>query len=260
MSRWVLLRGLTREARHWGDFPRILTRALPGAQLYTPDLPGNGALCTQDSPLGVAAMVEALRARLLAQGVVPPYHLLALSLGAMVALAWAARYPDEVAGAVLVNTSLRRFSPFYRRLRPANYAWLLRLMLRGGSDQQWEATILALTSRQTRSDAATEALLGRWLAYRAEHPVSVRNTLRQLFAAAVYRAPREKPPVPLLIVSSRGDALVNADCSRRIAERWHLPHAQHPDAGHDLPLDDGPWLAAEVARWLARRRATGTPP
>lgn len=250
MSCWVLLRGLSREARHWGDFPGILARALPAAQLHTPDLPGNGALFAQDSPLRVEAMVAALRHQLAAQGVAPPYHLLALSLGAMVALAWAARHPDEVAGAVLINTSLRRFSPFYRRLRPANYAWPLWLMLRGGGDEQWEAAILARTSRQVRNGAETEALLGRWLTYRRQHPVSACNTLRQLFAAAVYRAPRARPPVPLLIVSSRGDALVDSDCSRRIAERWRLPHAQHAGAGHDLPLDDGPWLAAEIAGWL----------
>ena len=30
MSTWVLLRGLTRESRHWGDFPDILREHLPG--------------------------------------------------------------------------------------------------------------------------------------------------------------------------------------------------------------------------------------
>jgi hypothetical protein len=24
----------------------------------------------------------------------------------------------------------------------------------------------------------------------------------------------------------------------------------HPSAGHDLPLDDGPWVAAQVRDWL----------
>ena len=28
MSTWVLLRGLTRESRHWGDFPDILREHL----------------------------------------------------------------------------------------------------------------------------------------------------------------------------------------------------------------------------------------
>ena len=42
-------------------------------------------------------MAESIRARLMAQGVRPPYHLLAMSLGAMVAVAWAARHPEKFA-------------------------------------------------------------------------------------------------------------------------------------------------------------------
>ena len=53
-----------------------------------------------------------------------------MSLGAMVAVDWAARHPEELAGCVLINTSLRPFSPWYQRLRPANYGALLRPAVR----------------------------------------------------------------------------------------------------------------------------------
>jgi len=36
-----------------------------------------------------------------------------------------------------------------------------------------------------------------------------------------------------------------------------LPIALHPWSGHDLTLDDGPWVAEQVARWLAAKHATG---
>ena len=70
-----------------------------------------------------------------------------MSLGGMVAVDWARRHPDELAACVLVNTSLRPFSPWYRRLRPANYPALLGFLRPWLSDRQREQTILRITSR-----------------------------------------------------------------------------------------------------------------
>lgn len=248
MSNWILLRGLTREARHWGGFADLLRREIPDAEVIAPDLPGNGSSNGQQSPLRVEQMVDALREQLGVLHVAPPYRLLAMSLGAMVAVDWASRYPDEIAGAVLINTSLRPFSPFYHRLRPANYRRLLGLIWSSADDSAWERAILELTSRHADAHAA---VLDDWLAHRREKPVAIGNALRQLVATARYRAPRVKPPVPLLVLSSQCDALVDSDCSRQLAQRWQLPHVVHLSAGHDLPLDDGAWVVSQVARWLA---------
>lgn len=252
MSTWIFLRGLTRESRHWGGFPEVFRREVTGAQILTQDLPGNGALNAQESPARVEDMVERLRSKLIGQGVRPPYHLLAMSLGAMVAVSWATRHPREILGCVLINTSLRPFSPFYRRLKPDNYLSLLKLALFGGSDQDWERTILRITSRQAVSP---DDLLRSWIALRRERPVSSRNAFRQLLAAARYRAPQLRPQLPILVLSSQQDALVDVSCSRELAQRWSTSFAEHPTAGHDLPLDDGPWVAEQVGRWLKRHHA-----
>lgn len=247
MSRWVLLRGLMREQRHWGDFPAQLAQALPGAQIITPDLPGNGARHAQPSPIRVAQMVASLRDDLQARGLAPPYHVLALSLGGMAAVQWASQYPQELARCVLVNTSMRPYSPFYQRLRWQNYPTIVRQLLTGGVAQQ-EAMILRLTS-QLRTDH--DALLRRWSAYQREYPVTRANALRQLLAAARFRAPAARPAAPLLILASQGDRLVDHRCSLRLAAAWDRPYRLHPTAGHDLPLDDGPWVAQAIADWLA---------
>lgn len=252
MSTWIFLRGLTRERRHWGRFPAIFRRELPDAWIVTPDLPGNGVLNACESPVRVEEMVERLRAQLTEQGVRPPYHLLAMSLGAMVAVAWATRHPHELRACVLINTSLRPFSPFYRRLRPANYPSLLKLALFGGSAQDWEHTILRLTSRLT---PVPVEVVEDWVAIRRERPVSPRNAFRQLLAAARYRAPLARPDVPILVLGSARDALVDSSCSRELAVRWQTGFAAHPSAGHDLPLDDGPWVARQVARWIGGNQA-----
>ncbi|MFZ2269221.1 MAG: alpha/beta hydrolase [Azonexus sp.] len=246
MTTWLLLRGLTRESQHWGNFPETFRAACPDAEILCLDLPGNGVLNRQDSPPDVLAMAEHCRAQLGERGVTRPVHLLAMSLGAMVAVAWAARHPDEIAGAVLINTSLRPFSPFYQRLRPRSYGRLLRFLWPGDSAAAAEARILRLTSKQ----ASAPQLVAAWTAYRRQQPVAMRNALRQLLAASRYRAPAAAPAIPLLILASRGDQLVNPDCSRRLARQWQTAYAEHPDAGHDIPLDDGPWVAEQIRAWL----------
>lgn len=245
MSTWILLRGLTRESRHWGDFPDVLRAACGDAMVVSINLPGNGRLCRQASPLRVASMAESCRAQLRQQGIAPPYYVLAMSLGAMVAVEWATQYPEEVAGCVLINTSLRPFSPFYHRLRPRNYALLARLLL-GAEAAYRESVILRLTSN--RGECPEK--VAEWAGYARQNPVSASNSLRQLVAAARYEAPVEKPQPPMLILASRNDRLVDPRCSHRLAECWGASFAEHPAAGHDLPLDDAPWVAAQVRRWL----------
>ncbi len=245
MATWILLRGLMREARHWGGLPEVLRAQVGGAEVVTLDLPGNGRLHRLRSPSSVLQMVDFCRGELAARGISPPYHLLGLSMGGMVAVAWGSTHPQELYGCVLINSSLGRFDPFYRRLRPGAYPALLSLV--SGTPAQQERAILRLTSRRGEAQAG---VLEAWLAYRRECPVSRRNALRQLFAAARYRAPTRRPAVPILVLASAQDALVNPRCSRHLAARWNTPLAIHPDAGHDLPLDDAAWVARQVRDWL----------
>lgn len=245
MSTWILLRGLTRESRHWGEFPDLLQRECGDVELCAIDMPGNGSLNRQKSPVHVAEMVENCRAQLLERGVAPPYYLLAMSLGAMVATTWANSHPEELGGCVLINTSLRPFSPFHERLRPRNYLPLLSLLLWGRDHERRERTVLRLTSRhRDRPEKIAE-----WVGYAQQNPVSSRNALRQLIAAVRYEAPVSKPEPPLLILASAQDRLVNPRCSRVLAMRWSARYAEHPTAGHDLPLDDAPWVVRQAMLW-----------
>lgn len=244
---WVLLRGLTREQGHWGDFPDRLRAALPDSPVVTIDLPGNGALHAQPSPTRVDAMADAARQALRHAGIAPPYAVLAMSLGAMVTVDWATRHPEELARAVLINTSLRPFNPFWQRLRPRHYAMLLRLALTSPAPRTRDAAILkATTHLVTQADPVLDA----WAALQAAHPCTPRNALRQLLAAARFRAPRNAPAVPMLLLCSQHDSLVDPACSRAIAQRWRLPLAEHPCAGHDLPLDDADWVIGQIRQWL----------
>lgn len=251
---WVLLRGLTREAGHWGHFTPTLQAHLPeGARIVTPDIPGNGVLHQQPSATSVPAMAEQVRQQLIDMGCPPPYHVVAMSLGAMVTVAWMHAHPQELARAVLINTSLRPHSPFWHRLQVQQYPTALRLIVTRPSPEQWERAVMRMTCQHPPDAAAT---LAHWLRLRQQHPVSLANGLRQLWAATRYRAPMDAPaPVPTLLLHAAQDRLVHPACTRTLAERWRWPVACHPTAGHDLPLDDGPWVARQIAHWLV----TGLP-
>jgi pimeloyl-ACP methyl ester carboxylesterase len=250
VTTWVLLRGLTREAGHWGGFTQQLAARLSADdEVIALDLPGNGALHSRASPASVSAIAAAARQGLAARGLRPPYMLVAMSLGGMVALEWAHEFADEIAGCVLVNTSLRGYSPFWKRLRPRHYARLCRLLLPGLSVLERESRVLAMTSGDPRRHAGIAA---QWAAIAQQRPVSRGNMLRQLAAAAFF-SPPSRPGVPMLLLASAGDGLVSPSCSQRLASCWSLPIRLHPHAGHDLPLDDPDWVVRQIALWWRER-------
>lgn len=249
MQTWILLRGLTRETRHWGNFLKQFQQTLPDIQIIALDLPGNGVLNQQRSPLRIQDMVANCRAQLMTRKIAAPYHILAMSMGAMVVVAWSETHPHEVAAQVLINTSMRPFSPFYHRLLPANYAFLLKQSLMGAPPEARERAVLHLTSNRAHDDLDVD-VLPLWLALRRENPVSRSNAARQLIAAARFRAPL-KPPVRTLLLTSEQDHLVSVKCSKTLARYWQCDLRIHGSAGHDLPLDDGAWVITQCRAWLA---------
>ncbi len=244
---WVLLRGLTRESRHWGSFPLHLGTALGVPRVTCLDLPGNGRLNDVASPASVEAMADWCHAELARRGTASPCGVVAMSLGAMVAVAWAQRHPVDLAAAVLINTSLRPFSPFYRRLRSSNYPRLLRLLSLPVDAEKIETEILRMTTRRV---ADPGAVVSQWLQWRADNPVSRRNALRQLLAAMRYRAPLRCPLDRILLLAGGADRLVDPRCSSDVARAWKVPLCVHPEGGHDLPLDDEAWVTQRIRLWI----------
>jgi pimeloyl-ACP methyl ester carboxylesterase len=219
------------------------------------DFPGNGALHMQKSPTTVQTMVTHCREQLAQLQLPPPYRVVALSMGGMVSVAWAQACPQEVSHQVLINTSLRPINPFYQRLRPSNYPRMLHLLLSGADDHKWEQTIWRMTSRMSPPETVAS-----WIRLRQQHPVQPLNALRQLWAASKFTAPLAPPPVTTLLLASKHDALVNVACSRSIALHWQWPLFEHPQAGHDLPLDDGQWVINQIHAWQSGLAASRPAP
>ena len=109
----------------------------------------------------------------------------------------------------------------------------------------------------TRLQRQPDQVIDDWVSIQRKHPVRRRNALRQLLAAARYRASLAKPEPPMLLLCSQGDSLVDWRCSQAISRAWGAPLRLHRHAGHDLPLDDGEWVARNVVDWLHVREVVG---
>ena len=250
-TEWVFLRGLARESAHWDDFPKHFARAIPNAIVHPLDLPGNGKLWKEPSPTRLSKTLERLRSDLAeARGdSAQPVYLFALSLGAMLAIEWGQRYPEEVAGMVLVNTSLRGTSPVHRRLAWKSWGLLGRIAMTRNLAQR-ERLIMRLTSSAGEHD---HDLINARVQTARRHPILGMNFLRQIWAAARYCSPPKCPSVPLLLLNSLGDRMVDPSCSDAIATLWQVEKKTHPWAGHDIPLDDSEWTIDAVKSWLEAR-------
>lgn len=248
-----MLRGLARERGHWGAFPRMAASRWSDAEVETPDLVGFGSLRSQRSPLRLSQITDDLRARVRPRDT-QPLRLLGLSLGGQVALDWLLRYPREVEGLVLVNTSVGSLSPPWERLRPQAIGDLLSALL-NPLPQSRERRVLRRISNHA---SVQQAMLEAWTSLARQRPAQRRNVLRQLAAAGTFRpslnALRESGRRPdVHVVVSLRDRLVDPRCSRRLAEQTGWPLHIHPTAGHDLPLDAPDWLL-RVCEKIAQKR------
>ncbi|MGZ5077910.1 MAG: alpha/beta fold hydrolase, partial [Methylobacter sp.] len=237
-QNWILLRGLARESGHWGAFVPLLRSAFPDAQITTLDLPGTGCFYRETSPCTIKAITDSVRRDAVNKGVMQkPVTILALSLGAMVAWEWMRSYPEDICGATLINTSFADVSPFYQRLRWQNYRDFAALVLTRNVLKR-ESAILRLTSNR-RNQHKQIALT--WETLQNQRPINLKNSFRQILAAAAYRPCDNKPKQPVLLLNGLGDRLVAPACSEAIQNKWNLELRRHLWAGHDLTLDDGAW-------------------
>jgi pimeloyl-ACP methyl ester carboxylesterase len=245
-QNWILLRGLARESGHWGDFVPLLQSAFPNAQITLLDLPGTGSFYRETSPNSIKEITNSVRRHALDQGLLEqPVTILALSLGAMVAWEWMRRYPEDICGAALMNTSFADVSPFYQRLRWQSYKDFAALLMTRNLRKR-ELGILQLTSNRRQHEQIAQA----WEKIQIERPISLKNSFIQIKAAATYRPGDIRPKQPILLLNGLGDRLVSPACSEAIHKKWNLKLCRHQWAGHDLTLDDGAWVVSLLKDWI----------
>lgn len=248
--KFLLLRGLMREQRHWGEFPRILESQLPGSEVFCLDLPGTGSESHRPCPASVEEIADDVRSRWLKihqEG--DEWSLVGISLGGMVAMRWCSLFQADFKRLVVINSSARGLSPPWHRLKIGMIPNLISSVIIGNRVER-ELQILKMTTC-LRTDL--DGIARVWGDFAIHQPIPARTAPRQLMAAIRFCAPSRSEFVKLkmLVVSGHGDRFTDPSCSKKIAEHFQADYVVHPSAGHDLPLDDPQWLVREVARWMS---------
>lgn len=238
-NRWILIRGLIRSQFHWFNFPDLLKTNLSIEHIDFVELPGNGYLSSEAAPKSLSAAILKLRSQI--SSIQEPVGLLGISLGGVLASQWALDFPEEVSHLALVNSSFGK-SPFYERLRPQNYSSIFKLLIRR-KPEDLESFIFTSTCNTLN----WESYLRAAIQFQLEHPVRLSNFFQQLRLARSAHLCK-KPQAKALILTAQNDRLVNHKCSQKIATSWNVPIAIHPNAGHDLPMDDSPWIADQMRK------------
>lgn len=241
---WILIRGIAHESAHFGSFKGLLEKNFPDDHVYGMDLPGAGIHHKKKAPTSMQETLEFVRQEALLKAE-PPYLLVSISFGSMIATEWAHRYPSEVEGIVLMNTSLGGLSPFYHRLRLKMWKEYMKRLV---TKDPFEVEKIMLTIISKRKEGLEKVIEER-AAIQKKRPVSLKNILRQLVAAATYSPKEKAPPVPTLLLASEGDDLCDPECTRRIAKNWNISFFMHPWAGHDLTLDDEEWVIEKIIKY-----------
>lgn len=255
MGRWLLIRGLGRESAHWLEFAEKFKAQ--NAEVMMLDLPGTGEHLHKKSPISISAITEQLRNEFLRKkrSTREPWKVMGISLGGMIALDWVNRYPYDFEAASVINTSSKDVGAIWQRLTV--FGWYK--LLQAGSitnPRMREKTVLDLVSNLRKND---QALLDKLEAIAIQRPISRENLCRQLIASSAFLSP-SKIRIPLLILASLKDHMVDVRCSKSLAENLSAQIKFHPEAGHDLSLDDPDWVVDRLKEFESSLTKVEPPP
>lgn len=244
---WLLVRGLSRETRHWGTFPHELKKSYPHSHIHVLELPGVGLKYHQDTPSKIEGFVENLRNDFIKiQKEFPnqAWGLICVSLGGMIGISWFDTYPQDFKFLVTINSSGANLSWPWERLKPKAIKAISKLFLKNDLEER-ERTILELT---TQSIPLTDSLVKKWVSYAEEYPLRREAFLKQIYAASTFKVP-DKLLGPMLCLAGAKDELTDPKCSKVLASHFKCPLEVHPESGHDLPLEDPQWICFKIKSW-----------
>ncbi len=241
----ILLRGLGRDARHWGEFPKLIATAMPEFKIHTIDLPGTGEFYDIKSQLSIKAIAEFMDTEASKKNMISDEtYIVGLSLGGMVTAEWSHIRPGKIKKIIMVNSSFSNWSRFYHRLSHKVYYDFIAMFFM--STKRREETILKIVSSNTEQyEKVSKAWQNLW----KTKPFKVSTVIRQLVAASIYKL-KNLPQQPVLFLASEQDKLVSPQCYRDIQRHTDWPVISHPTAGHEMPMDEPEWVIEQIKAFL----------
>ena len=239
----VLLHGWGLSGR---VFAPLVERLTPGARCHCIDLPGHGDSAAIDGA-GLDAWVEAVAA-----SIDTPAVWLGWSLGGLVALRVAERFPERVAGLALTATTpcLQQRDDWRFGLSPDTIA-----ATRAGLDQDYVATVSQFLRINLRGSSAGRAMLERVIEDLSAAPPTPRGLSHGLdiIQQADLRAGLSRIACPAWLVGGRLDRLAHPEAMRWMADA--MPDAGieiYDRAAHAPFLSETERFAAGLARFIGR--------
>lgn len=241
-----LIRGLTRESGHWGDFVNLLESQLPEVKIHLMDLPGAGVYHKTNAPCSFKKMVDFMRKDMI-DTINPEEHniVFATSLSGMLATEWTINYKNDFDGLIMVNSSFKGICSTNERANKSVRGDMLRILLTNNIKKR-ERLIIKVNSNKSEM---VDKLLDAWVLIQKKRKMSRMNILRQTLAGMRYELKGEKPEIPILIIGSKGDRMVSPSCIEKIHNHFGGDLIWHPTSGHGLPLDEPEWLSKTVSNW-----------
>lgn len=230
---WVLLRGWVREKRHWNGFDQLMAEKLSGSKIICLDLPGIGENSNLTCPISVSQITDLLRAQLPTK--TSRRKILGISLGGMISIDWATRYPEDFDAAVIINSSASNLNSIQERINFSIFLQGIKILLRHCPEKR-EEEILKLSSNKFQKPPYSAGSL------------PFKTSVRQLIAATRFKA-LSPLKIPSLFLLSEKDRLVNPVCGQALARVIDSVLVTHSSAGHDLSLDEPEWIVEQIQKW-----------
>ncbi len=252
-NKWIFIRGLGRGRGHWGTFISQFESAVPDDRVYWLDLPGNGILNKQKSPLSIPEYIASLEVQLKATDffqIDGPTYGVGLSLGAMVLTEWTQLRRQQFDKIFLINTSAANFSKPWRRISIQVLVNSVKQLLTARTEK-FELNSLLFTTNLNEKKITTEykKSFEKVIQFSNDFPIKKMNIFRQLIAASKYSFP-EQQSCSVILLRGACDRFVNSQCSVDIQNRWGCVLETHPSAGHDIAFEDAGWVIAHLKKGI----------
>ena len=244
----VLLRGLGRSVVHWLGYERHLAKR---ARVITIELRGMGLSTARyrwrDDLFANADDV----AQVLDHLGLEKAHLMGVSLGGMVSLAFGLKYPERAASLIVMNTSIAGQRTL--RLSPRAVAALSHIVR--FRDERFHAALVDALVSPSCSETKKKEISEKYAKIAKEQGLGVLTVVKQLAAASRFlvKSRLRKLTLPTLIVYGDSDQFVPNINSKKLAKL--LPNGtalEIAGAGHEINLEKADELTAAVGDWLGK--------
>lgn len=244
----VLVRGLGRWSEHWSGFDKLLTKSF---RVIKFDSKGLGRSTSPLMPWFSMRDLASDIALILRTERIPAAHIVGTSLGGMIALEFAAQYPEMTKTVTAINSSVGRSG--HRRITwKASKTLLKATKVNKEFYSDLSRVLLATSAPKERIEALTK----EWLDIDRKYPLPIAIVTKQLLIALRWRsvsAFASKIRCPVQIILGNDDQFVPRGNSLFLAGRIDGAILKKIDgAGHEIHIDQPEILAQALIEFAQR--------